>query len=165
MLGSNFRLLCQLPNPISGSPLSFLEPPSLGCVFVHSMESVPKAISQLRAPGSPPRRKRQGPHPLHAPCRVPLRPRPLARAPPWLNSPPNLVVRLFGSEAMRNLILKVWRWRWEAGAVTVECGTGGSSPARGWMEAGVGTVGGRECSPGMGCGRRPPALATGLDPI
>lgn len=26
MLGSNFRLLCQLPNPISGCPLSFLEP-------------------------------------------------------------------------------------------------------------------------------------------
>lgn len=41
MLGSNFRLLCQLSNPISGSPLSFLEPPSLGCAFVHSMESIP----------------------------------------------------------------------------------------------------------------------------
>lgn len=26
MLGSNFRLLCQLPNPISRCPLSFLEP-------------------------------------------------------------------------------------------------------------------------------------------
>lgn len=54
------------------------------------------------------------------------------------------------------------------GAVTVEPGTGGSSPAPGWMEAGMGNLGGREGSRGMACGRpgrRPPALATGLDPI
>lgn len=58
----------------------------------------------------------------------------------------------------------------EVGGGSGDGGTGdrGSSPAWGWMEAGLGTVGRREGSPGMGCGRpgrRPPTLATRLDPI
>ena len=104
-----------------------------------------------------------GSTPAPAPARRP------PRSPSYIR-PPNPVARLFGSEATRNLILKVWPWRWEAGAVTVEKRTDGSSPARGWMEAGVGTVrgvgtvGGRDGSPGKGRGRPgrwPPALATG----
>lgn len=62
----------------------------------------------------------------------------------------------------------IWRWRWEAGAVKVELGTGGSSPAWAWMEEGVRDAGGPEGSRGRGYGqpgRLPPALVSGLEPI
>lgn len=53
MLGSNFRLLCQLPNPISGCPLSFLESQVWAARLPTAGSQPERRLRQQRSPMHP----------------------------------------------------------------------------------------------------------------
>lgn len=129
MLGSNFRLPCQLPNPISGFPpyththtLSFLQPPGLGCAFVRSMESASSARSWAPGPRTPPGRGQHSPYPRGA-----------GREPSWLSFP----------KTSRRAAL------WIGSLILMVCGRR-FEPSLGWDGgggAGRGRPGGRPAAP------------------
>lgn len=152
MLGSNFRLLCQLPNPISGSPPVFFGAPKSGLRLCPQHGVGPQR--QISAPGARTPAQEEAARSAPPRCAPPGPPRtpPADPGASYLNSPPNALVRLLGSEAMGNMILKVWRWRWEVGRGGGDGGTGDwrFEPSRGLDAGGGGDPRGRGGQPRNG---------------
>lgn len=102
MLGSNFRLLCQLPNPISRCPLSFLEP-QVWAVLLSTEGNHP---GRRAVPYAPP----GGgfiPHSQDRPAEEALLLKSPRLLPPRFHKPPWLELLVLG--AIHKVILLVWR--------------------------------------------------------